>query len=114
MLNYVTAVNIGTITLFHRGVFYSISIFAFFFSVDFAVAQCQFSTMANQGQICCSGARTFVQDTIYDEFVKKSIEAANKRTVGDPTDPSNENGAQVKPFDRAQRIIISRYPDRHN
>ena len=51
--------------------------------------------MANMGQVCCAGSRTYVQDTIYDEFVKKSVEAAKKRTVGNPLDGKNENGAQV-------------------
>lgn len=51
---------------------------------------------ANMGQVCCAGSRTFVQDTIYDEFVKRSVEEAKKRTVGDPLDAKNENGAQVK------------------
>lgn len=25
----------------------------------------------NQGQVCCAGSRTFVQDSIYDEFVER-------------------------------------------
>ena len=70
-------------------------VFLFFFAVDFAVSQSHNSVMANMGQVCCAGSRTYVQDTIYDEFVKKSVEAAKKRTVGNPLDGKNENGAQV-------------------
>ena len=51
--------------------------------------------MANMGQICCGGSRTFVQEDIYDEFVRKTVERAQKRTVGDPFELKNENGAQV-------------------
>lgn len=27
----------------------------------------------NQGQVCCAGSRTFVQDSIYDEFVERYL-----------------------------------------
>ena len=51
--------------------------------------------MFNMGQVCTAGSRTFVQEEIYDEFVKKATARAAKRTVGDPMDMANENGAQV-------------------
>ena len=35
-----------------------------------------------QGQACECGARLFVQEGIYDQFVKKSIELAKQRKVG--------------------------------
>jgi len=53
----------------------------------------------NQGQVCTSGTRVFVQDTIYDEFVKLSVERALKRPVGSPWDMSVDQGPQI---DRAQ------------
>ncbi|KAL5005163.1 hypothetical protein ScPMuIL_018619 [Solemya velum] len=52
------------------------------------------AVMTNMGQCCVAGSRTFVQEDIYDEFVKKSIERAQKRTVGDPYD-DNEAGPQI-------------------
>ena len=64
-------------------------------SVDNAVMIAHESVMGNMGQNCCAGSRTFVQDKIYDEFVKKSIEAANNRPIGDPMNPVNVNGPQV-------------------
>jgi len=51
--------------------------------------------MLNMGQVCCAGSRTYVHESIYDEFVKKSVERAKKRTVGDPFVLTNENGPQV-------------------
>lgn len=48
-----------------------------------------------QGQCCCAGSRTFVEDDIYDEFVEKSAARAKKRTVGDPFDFDVEHGPQV-------------------
>lgn len=48
-----------------------------------------------QGQCCCAGSRTFVEDDIYDEFVEKSAIRAKSRTVGNPFDPNIEHGPQV-------------------
>ena len=50
--------------------------------------------MTNMGQCCIAGSRTFVHEDIYDEFVRKSVERAKRRTVGDPWD-NPENGPQV-------------------
>ena len=36
-----------------------------------------------------------VEDSIYDEFVEKSVARAQRRTVGNPFDPTNEQGPQV-------------------
>jgi len=63
--------------------------------LDYAVEVSHQAVMANMGQVCCAGSRTFVHESIYDEFVKRSIARAQKRTVGDPFDPANENGPQV-------------------
>jgi acyl-CoA reductase-like NAD-dependent aldehyde dehydrogenase len=48
----------------------------FVHSVDTAVAAAQEAVMTNAGQCCVAGSRTFVQDTIYDEFVKKTVAKA--------------------------------------
>lgn len=63
--------------------------------MDYAVEQAHLALFFNQGQCCSAGSRTFVQDTIYDEFVKKSVERAQKRLVGDPFDRVIEQGPQV-------------------
>ena len=36
-----------------------------------------------------------VQESIYDEFVERSVERAKKRTIGNPFDLKNEQGPQV-------------------
>ena len=64
-------------------------------TVDYVVEVAHQSIMYNAGQVCCAGSRTYVQEGIYDEFVKRSTDRANKRTVGDPFDPKNESGPQV-------------------
>jgi aldehyde dehydrogenase (NAD+) len=51
----------------------------------------------NQGQCCCAGSRTYVEETCYDEFVEKSTARAKKRTVGNPFDKNTEQGPQSGP-----------------
>lgn len=50
---------------------------------------------ANHGQNCCAGSRTFVQEGIYHAFVKRSVELAQKRKVGNPFDADVLQGPQV-------------------
>lgn len=63
--------------------------------LDYAVEVSHQAVMFNMGQVCTAGSRTFVHESIYDEFVRKSVERAKKRTVGDPFELTNENGPQV-------------------
>lgn len=59
------------------------------------VEGCHFGLFYNQGQCCCAGSRVFVEAKCYDDFVQRSVERAKQRTVGDPLDPSTEQGPQV-------------------
>ncbi|XP_001639716.2 aldehyde dehydrogenase, mitochondrial isoform X1 [Nematostella vectensis] len=63
--------------------------------VDFAVDMSHFALFFNQGQCCCAGSRTFVQEGIYDEFVEKSVQRAKNRVVGNPFDLKTQQGPQV-------------------
>lgn len=49
----------------------------------------------NHGQVCFAASRTFVQEGIYDEFVKKSAALALKRKVGDPFASDTLQGPQI-------------------
>jgi hypothetical protein len=42
-----------------------------------------------------AGSRVYVQEGIYDEFVKKAVEAAKNWKVGDPFDAATNMGPQV-------------------
>jgi len=64
-------------------------------TVEMVVEYAHQAVMHNMGQVCAAASRTFVHEDIYDEFVVKSVERANKRTVGNPFE-NNENGPQVK------------------
>jgi aldehyde dehydrogenase (NAD+) len=77
--------------------------------LDDAVEGAHLGLFVNQGQSCCAGSRVFVEETIYDEFVEKSIARAGKRKVGDPLDPRTDQGPQVSEaqFDRIMGYIES-------
>jgi len=64
-------------------------------TVDQTIEACHNSIMFNMGQVCCAGSRNYVHESIYDEFVKRSVQRAQKRTTGDPFLAENENGPQV-------------------
>ena len=61
----------------------------------------------SQGQCCTAGSRTFVHESIYDEFVKRAAKIASSRRVGDPFDRSTQQGPQVgfRATLKAQNIV---------
>ena len=63
--------------------------------IDKAVEIAHQGLFFNMGQCCCAASRLMVEESIYDEFVEKSVARAMKRTVGDPFDAKNEQGPQV-------------------
>uniref|UniRef100_A0A0C9S9Y8 TSA: Wollemia nobilis Ref_Wollemi_Transcript_5624_1981 transcribed RNA sequence n=1 Tax=Wollemia nobilis TaxID=56998 RepID=A0A0C9S9Y8_9CONI len=64
-------------------------------NIDEAVEHAHFALFFNQGQCCAAGSRTFVHESIYDEFVEKSQKRALRRVVGDPFRPDVEQGPQI-------------------
>ncbi|KAL6641185.1 hypothetical protein ACP70R_019366 [Stipagrostis hirtigluma subsp. patula] len=63
--------------------------------VDMAVNLSRLAIFYNKGEVCVAGSRVYVQEGIYDEFVKKAVEAARSVKVGDPFDASTNMGPQV-------------------
>lgn len=76
--------------------------------LDAAAAGAHFGLYFNQGQCCCAGSRVFVEDKVYDKFVDKVASMNTSRKLGDPLDPSTEQGPQV---DRTQMEKILKYID---
>jgi aldehyde dehydrogenase (NAD+) len=78
-------------------------------NLDEAVEGAHFGLFFNHGQCCCAGSRVFVEEKIYDQFVEKSGARARKRKVGDPFDPTTEQGPQVDQaqFDKIMGFIES-------
>src|SRR6266702_13412 len=75
--------------------------------MDQAIEGAHFALFFNQGQCCCAGSRLFVEESVYDEFVEKSVARAGRRTVGDPFDVNTEQGPQIDgtQFDKVMSYI---------
>jgi aldehyde dehydrogenase (NAD+) len=75
-------------------------------NIDDAVEKIHFGLFFNHGQCCCASSRVYVHESVYDEFVEKSIKKANERTVGDPFGQVDQ-GPQVDKlqFDRIMGYI---------
>ncbi|KAH7484382.1 hypothetical protein KRP22_005551 [Phytophthora ramorum] len=63
--------------------------------IDKAIQQSQMGLFLNAGQVCISGSRVYVQEGIYEEFVRRSGEAARSMKIGDPLDLSTQHGPQI-------------------
>lgn len=63
--------------------------------VDMATNLAQIASFTNKGEICIAGSRVFVQEGIYDEFLKKAVEKAESLKVGDPFHVDTNQGPQV-------------------
>lgn len=63
--------------------------------LDLAMDGLLLGILFNQGQVCCAGSRVFVQEDIYDEFIKRAVEKFNNVKVGLPWDPSTQIGTQI-------------------
>uniref|UniRef100_A0A8C2JTJ7 Aldehyde dehydrogenase 1 family, member A2 n=1 Tax=Cyprinus carpio TaxID=7962 RepID=A0A8C2JTJ7_CYPCA len=74
---------------------------------ELAVEQAHQGVFFNNGQCCTAGSRIFVEEPIYDEFVRRSVERARRRTVGNPFDPTIEQGPQVRQQSRVLELIQS-------
>ncbi|OUZ99918.1 Aldehyde dehydrogenase domain [Macleaya cordata] len=63
-------------------------------AVDLALLA-NFFNKAKKGEVSVVGTCIYVQERIYDEFLKKSAEKAKTRVVGNPFDPNVQQGPQV-------------------
>uniref|UniRef100_A0AAQ5X1X7 Aldehyde dehydrogenase domain-containing protein n=1 Tax=Amphiprion ocellaris TaxID=80972 RepID=A0AAQ5X1X7_AMPOC len=77
--------------------------------LQMAVEEIQKGAFYNQGQCCTAASRVFVEETIYEEFVHRSIENAKKIVIGDPLDPQTSHGPQIdrQQFDKIMDLIES-------
>ncbi|MGL4860890.1 MAG: aldehyde dehydrogenase, partial [Enterobacteriaceae bacterium] len=56
-----------------------------------------FTIFSINGERCTAGSRIFIQENIYDEFVQRFAERANRIRVGDPLDLNTQVGALITP-----------------
>jgi acyl-CoA reductase-like NAD-dependent aldehyde dehydrogenase len=74
--------------------------------IDIAVDGALFSCFLYSGQVCESGTRLLLPDSIHDEFVARLVARAKQITIGDPTDFDTDMGPVVS---AEQRDRILRY-----
>ncbi len=65
--------------------------------LEAAIDSTLFGVFSLNGERCTAGSRILVQRGIYDEFVRRYAERADRIVVGDPQDPRTEVGALVHP-----------------
>uniref|UniRef100_G3PLR3 Aldehyde dehydrogenase 1 family, member A3 n=1 Tax=Gasterosteus aculeatus aculeatus TaxID=481459 RepID=G3PLR3_GASAC len=77
--------------------------------LQLAVEETQKGAFYNQGQCCTAASRVFVEESIYEEFVHRSVENVKKIVIGDPMDPQTSHGPQISQqhFDKIMDLIES-------
>lgn len=63
--------------------------------LDNAVEFAHQGVFYHQGQCCIAASRLFVEESIYDEFVRRSVERAKKYVLGNPLAPEVNQGPQI-------------------
>ncbi len=58
----------------------------------------------NQGEVCTSPSRILIEESIYDDFIKRVIERTNAIKIGHPLDPETMLGAQAS-NDQYEKIL---------
>ena len=75
-------------------------------NMDAAVDGALWATFFHQGQVCESGTRLLLHESIHDEFVERMIERAKQIKVGDALDYDTDMGPLVS---EAQRDTVENY-----
>jgi phenylacetaldehyde dehydrogenase len=75
--------------------------------LDNAVSGALFASFVAGGQTCVQGARAIVQRPVYDEFVEKLVDRANRIILGDPQDQATQMGPLVseKQLERVEEYV---------
>ncbi|XP_073537035.1 aldehyde dehydrogenase X, mitochondrial [Phyllobates terribilis] len=74
-----------------------------------AVKQSRKALFFNMGQCCLAGSRTYVEESIYKDFIERTNEKAKARKIGDPFQLDTEHGPQIdkKQYDKILDYIKS-------
>ena len=63
--------------------------------IDIAVRSAVTSRYMNCGQVCICNERTFVERSVYDEFVEKFVAASKALRIGDPLEDTTDLGPKI-------------------
>jgi len=75
-------------------------------NLDTAALGSLFATFMHQGQICESGTRILVHESVHDEFLDKMLAGIQRIQIGDTMDPATGMGPLVS---AAQRDTVEQY-----
>ena len=70
--------------------------------LDQAIAESVRAAFSNQGQICLCGSRILVEAPVYERFLEGFIPQVRALRVGDPLEPSTQQGAVVSAAHRGK------------
>src|SRR5258708_21916573 len=70
--------------------------------IDQVAAAALEGVVYNNGQSCCAVERIYVQEAVYDEFVRAYTEQVKKMVIGDPLEAATEIG----PLSRKEQIAF--------
>src|SRR5690606_35817708 len=75
--------------------------------IDNAIYWAVEAIFRNAGQICLAGSRLYVHSSLYDEFMRRFVEAAEALTIGDPFDPATKFSALAskRHFDKVSSYV---------
>ncbi|MGE7185745.1 aldehyde dehydrogenase family protein [Peribacillus sp. NPDC006672] len=78
-------------------------------SIENAVNGSMFGIFFAQGQVCASGTRLFVQESIYDRFMDSFVKKAQSIRVGNPLDQTTQMGPQVslQQLDKIEQYVAA-------
>src|SRR3546814_7466826 len=77
--------------------------------LDRALDAALFTIFSLNGERCTAGSRIFVQESVYDEFVRKFAERAQRLVVGDPTDEKTNVGRSEEHMSELQSLMRISY-----
>ncbi|MDP6562883.1 MAG: aldehyde dehydrogenase [Candidatus Thalassarchaeum sp.] len=63
--------------------------------IDSTVAGVVRAGFLNQGQVCLCGSRILVEESIYDKFRDRFVDAVEEMRIGDPSDEATDLGALI-------------------
>jgi aminomuconate-semialdehyde/2-hydroxymuconate-6-semialdehyde dehydrogenase len=72
--------------------------------LDVCVGESVRAAFSNQGQVCLAGSRLYVEQSIFDEFLRRFVARASALRVGDPLEESTEIAAVVSKAHRDKVI----------
>jgi len=74
--------------------------------LDHAVAGVLYGIFSSSGESCIAGSRLFVARPIYETFMRRLAEGAQRLRVGDPTDTATQMGPLIS---ESHRASVERY-----